>query len=69
MSNHTTTRRVWAAVTLQPAASLREIAEAVGLKSATTALYHLRKLEDLGYVVKEPGRGRARRVVVPFAYR
>lgn len=39
--------------------SLREIAAAVGLKSASTVLFHLRALEEAGYIRREPHRNRA----------
>ena len=40
--------------------TVREVGEAVGLKSSQTAYKHLRKLEEAGYVQKRPGGRRAR---------
>ncbi len=42
------------------APSVREVGEAVGLRSSQTAYKHLKKLEEAGYVEKEGGAGRAR---------
>ena len=39
--------------------SMREIAAAVGLKSASTVLFHLRALEKAGYIQRTPHRNRA----------
>ena len=39
--------------------SLREIAAAVRLKSPSTVLFHLRALEEAGYIRREPHRNRA----------
>lgn len=39
--------------------SVREIGEAVGLKSSSTVHSHLIKLEDLGYIKRDPTKGRA----------
>ena len=39
--------------------SVREIGEAVGLKSPSTAHFHLKHLEELGVIVKGSGKGRA----------
>lgn len=39
--------------------SVREISEEMGLKSPSTAHFHLKKLEDLGVIVKNSGKGRA----------
>ena len=39
--------------------SMREIAAAVGLKSPSTVLFHLRALEEAGYIQREPHRNRA----------
>ncbi len=41
--------------------TMREIAAALNYKSPSTVLYHLRKLEDLGYIEREPERNRALR--------
>lgn len=40
--------------------SMREVGEAVGLKSSQTAYKHLKKLEEAGYVEKEGSNRRAR---------
>ena len=42
------------------APSVREVGEAVGLRSSQTAHKHLRKLEESGYVEREGGERRAR---------
>ena len=42
--------------------SVREVGEAVGLKSSQTAYKHLRKLEEAGYVEREGAARRARGV-------
>ncbi len=42
------------------APSVREVGEAVGLRSSQTAHKHLRKLEEAGYVEREGGERRAR---------
>ena len=39
--------------------SVREIGEAVGLKSSSTVHSHLLKLEDMGYIKRDPTKGRA----------
>ncbi len=39
--------------------SMREIAAAVGLKSASTVLFHLRALEQAGYIQRVPNLNRA----------
>ena len=39
---------------------MREVGEAVGLRSSQTAYKHLRKLEEAGYVEREGGRARGR---------
>lgn len=39
--------------------SVREIGEAVGLKSPSTVHFHLKHLEELGVIVKGSGKGRA----------
>ena len=41
------------------APSVREIGEAVGLKSPSTVHFHLKNLEELGYIEKGAGKGRA----------
>ncbi len=40
--------------------TVREVGEAVGLKSSQTAYKHLKKLEEAGYVEREGSRRRAR---------
>ena len=39
--------------------SVREIGDAVGLKSPSTVHFHLKHLEELGIIVKGSGKGRA----------
>lgn len=39
--------------------SVREIGEAVGLKSSSTVHAHLLKLEEMGYLKRDPAKGRA----------
>ena len=41
------------------APSVREICDAVGLKSPSTVHFHLKHLEELGVIVKGTGKGRA----------
>lgn len=41
------------------APSVREIGEAVGLKSPSTVHFHLKRLEEAGVIVKGAGKGRA----------
>lgn len=45
--------------------SMREIAAAVGLKSASTVLFHLRALEETGYIQRAPHRNRAVTLLSP----
>ncbi|HZF59200.1 MAG TPA: helix-turn-helix domain-containing protein, partial [Rubrobacter sp.] len=40
--------------------SVREVGEAVGLRSSQTAYKHLKKLEEAGYLEREGGNRRAR---------
>lgn len=42
--------------------TMREIARALGLKSPSTVLHHLRILEAQGYIEREPARNRALRL-------
>src|SRR5919205_1710253 len=42
--------------------SVREVGEAVGLRSSQTAYKHLRKLEEAGYIEREGGRARGIRL-------
>lgn len=44
--------------------SVREIGDAVGLKSPSTVHFHLKNLEDEGYIEKGAGKGRALRPLV-----
>ena len=39
--------------------SVREICDAVGLKSPSTVHFHLKHLEEAGYIEKSAGKGRA----------
>ena len=39
--------------------SVREIGEAVGLKSSSSVHFHLKHLEEAGYIEKDAGKGRA----------
>lgn len=58
----TTARRVWAAITRRPQATVRELADELGLSHG-----HVNDtLAMLGYVEHEAGASRARTVVVPF---
>lgn len=41
------------------APSVREIGEALGLKSPSTVHFHIRHLQELGYIEKGAGKGRA----------
>ena len=41
------------------APSVREIGEAVGLKSPSTVYFHLKRLEEAGVIAKGAGKGRA----------
>ena len=41
------------------APSVREICDAVGLKSPYTVHFHIKKLEELGYIERGAGKGRA----------
>ena len=45
--------------------SVREIGEAVGLKSSSTVHFHLKHLEEAGYIEKGAGKGRAITLKVP----
>ena len=44
--------------------SVREIGEAVGLKSPSTVHFHLKNLEEQGFISKSAGKGRALRPLV-----
>ncbi len=65
--NRSTTRirAVWAAVTRQPNASVRELAAELRIGYGRVA-ESLRALAAFGYIEIAPGRTRARRIVVPF---
>lgn len=41
------------------APSVREICDAMGLKSPSTAHFHIKRLEELGYIERGLGKGRA----------
>ena len=45
--------------------SVREIGEAVGLKSPSTVHFHMKHLEELGYISKSGRKGRALTLVGP----
>ena len=45
--------------------SVREIGEAVGLKSPSTVHFHLKHLEEAGVIEKGAGKGRAITLTVP----
>lgn len=45
--------------------SVREIGEAVGLRSSSTVHAHLAKLEDKGYIRRDPTKPRAIEIVAP----
>ena len=44
--------------------SVREIGDAVGLKSPSTVHFHLKNLADEGYIEKGAGKGRALRPLI-----
>lgn len=56
---------VWAAVTTNPHASIRELGAQVGL-SYTTVRFHLETLYAAGYIAQDRKRSRARCVLMPF---
>ena len=62
----TTIRRVWALLTQEPNIAYREISRRLGLRSSSTAFYHVCKLEELGYVHHEPGTRGTRVILMPF---
>ena len=69
--NHVTVavaRRVWAAVTATPQATLREIAARADT-SYSVAGAALRLLRDAGYVDFDHGTDHGRRVIIPFVVR
>lgn len=63
MKLHAQTRRAWAFLTANPDATLDEVAAHLDCSATSTALYHVRKLEEAGYVASA-GR-RAWEIVVP----
>jgi DNA-binding MarR family transcriptional regulator len=58
-------RRVWAAVSMTPQATLRELMPVTGLAQGTIGMA-LRHLQSLGYIDFDPRVARARTVLVPF---
>jgi repressor LexA len=48
--------------------SVREMGEAVGLKSSSTVHSHLTKLEEMGYIRRDPTKPRAIEVLDDFRY-
>lgn len=58
-------RRVWAAVTAHPQATVRELGGELGMPFGTVAAA-LRLLRDAGYVEFDAASARARRVLIPF---
>jgi len=58
-------RRVWAAVTLKPQASCRELGRLLRMQHSNVARA-LKVLRDAGYVEQPTRSARARRIVVPF---
>ncbi len=66
---HPTTRRLWLAIarhihTHHAPPTSGELAQALGGCSTDVVRYHVRKLEALGYLEREPGRVRAIRLFV-----
>lgn len=60
------TRKVWAAVTETPSASVRELGERTNMRYTAVAAA-IRHLEWLGYLERAgPRSARARRILVPF---
>ncbi len=61
------TRRVWAAVTRMPHASVQELATAIGKPSSISHVSNaLHRLHAMGYIEQRPRCARARVVVVSF---
>lgn len=58
-------RDVWAAVSQSPNATVRELADAVGMPYVIVSA-SLRLLRDAGYIQFEPRAERARTIVIPF---
>ena len=46
--------------------SVREIGDAVGLRSPSTVHFHLKHLEEAGVIAKGPGKGRAITLTAPL---
>jgi predicted transcriptional regulator len=59
------TRRVWAALTEQPDATYRELAQQTGLPLSVVRAA-VERLEKAGYVEADPVVARGRRVLVPL---
>jgi DNA-binding MarR family transcriptional regulator len=59
------TRRVWADLTANPTASIREVCERAGVhhEAAQAAIY---ELESRGYIRRDPLTARGRQVLVPM---
>ena len=66
MKRHATTRRVWAVVTADPHASIRELMVTCALGSTSAVRLHLLKLERLGYISRDARLARSIRVLMPF---
>lgn len=58
-------RRVWAAVSAHPQASIRTTATRLGI-ACTTVRAAVHVLQAAGYITSIPGHGGTRRVLVPF---
>lgn len=65
MSQFQNTRRVWAALTANPDATIRQIRARTGLHADAVQLA-IYQLESAGYITRDPRTARGRRVVVPF---
>lgn len=67
---HTSTRlvrRTWAAVTANPAASARQLADDLGIGgNYTNVSLALRVLVAAGYIGERPARGAPRPIYLPF---
>src|ERR1700753_2109642 len=48
--------------------SIREIGDAVGLRSTSSVAYHLKALEKKGYVHRDPGRPRTVELLPPESF-
>lgn len=58
-------RAVWAAVTIRPTTSVRELADALGMPRVNVGA-SLRLLRDAGYIQFASHSQRARTIVIPF---